>query len=339
MLTFRNVLACAVIALSATVSMYAFQPKPVDACLHPPLEFKIPIKADAQKGLIFFADGYQETVIRPGYKLDTAGMQAKNDAVAGFTTIAWLIPTPSLPDNYREAEAAMFGKLEEFTKAEQVAPMNSAREHDADSAKPEKQGAEFLEEVVVGDYKIQPIKASGELGVLELKGWLKDNGFGQPTDKALRHYTEAGHYWLAVKLHNPKGLPSNGEVKPLQIGFKTEKPVYPLRIYEGGGTFDLEMWVITDQEVDTEKSRAFGLETVEQRDSMMQQTHRKTRFTDLPEEVRKIAEDTKGLARLKKGDLHICRFFATGINDAIKLSEWKSDLTFEFKAVNETKKD
>ncbi|MBK8207553.1 MAG: DUF2330 domain-containing protein [Planctomycetes bacterium] len=339
MLSFRNVLAGAAIAISATVAMYAFQPTPVDACLHPPREFKIPIKADAQKGLIFFVDGYQETVIRPGYKLDTEGMKVKNDAVEGFTTIAWLIPTPNLPDNYKEADAAMFSKLEEFTKPEENVGLNSAQEDGVDSDKLEKHGAEFLEEVVVGDYKIQPIKASGELGVLEMKGWLKDNGFGEPTDKALRHYTDAGHYWLAVKLHNPKGLPANGEVKPLQIGFKTDKPVYPLRIYEGGGTFDLEMWVISDREVDTEKSKAYGLQTVEQRDVMMHQANRKTTYVDLPEEVRKIADDTKALAKLKKGDLHVCRFFAAGINDTIKLSEWKTDLTLEFKTVNETKKD
>lgn len=330
------VLMSAAAALAASV--FIAGALPADACLHPPREFKIPIKADAQKGLIFFADGRQEMVIRPGYKLDTKGMKGADDAIAGFTTVAWLIPTPNLPDNYKEADSKVFAQLEEFTQAHD----NSLEDSKHDDTNTWRggagaKGAEFHEEVVVGDYKIQPIKAHGELGVQELKGWLKDNGFGEPKDDLVRWYTDKEYYWLAVKLHNPKGLPANGEIKPLQIGFKTDKPVYPVRIHEGAGAFDLELWLITRKEVDTDKSKAFGLRTVEQRDPMMAQTNRETTFANLPKEVSKVSADTEALKQMKEGKLYCYRFFAPGINDKIDLSRWDGDLSFEFKPAADAK--
>ncbi|MBK8207552.1 MAG: DUF2330 domain-containing protein [Planctomycetes bacterium] len=333
------VLMSAAAALAASV--FVVGALPADACLHPPREFKIPIKADAQKGLIFFADGRQEMVIRPGYKLDTEGMKGADDAIAGFTTVAWLIPTPNLPDNYKEVDAKVFAQLEEFTKAYDNSPEDS--KHDDTNTWRGKRGgagakgAEFHEEVVVGDYKIQPIKAHGELGVQELKGWLKDNGFGEPKDDLVRWYTDKEYYWLAVKLHNPKGLPANGEIKPLQIGFKTDKPVYPVRIHEGAGAFDLELWLITRKEVDTDKSKAFGLRTVEQRDPMMAQANRETTFANLPKEISKVSADAEALKQMKEGKLYCYRFFAPGINDKIDLSKWDGDLSFEFKPAADAK--
>lgn len=321
-------------AASMLLGSYALAPQTSQACIHPEREFKVPISADAQKGILFFDNGRQEMVIRPGYKLDTKGLKAKDDAIAGFTTVAWLIPTPSLPDNYKEVDAKLFTELESFTKAEQEWGANgiedgqrSPRSH----GRPAAGGVEFHEQVKAGDYTIQPIKASGELGMVELKAWFKDNGFAEPKESLVRWYTENEYYWLAVKLHNPKGLLANGQVKPLQIGFKTDKPVYPVRINEGAGKFDLELWVVSRKEIDTKKSESLGLKTVEQRDPTMHQSNRETKFADLPAEVRKVAQDREGLNAMKEGKLYCYRFFATGVNDKIDLSKWKGDLSFEFK--------
>jgi hypothetical protein len=166
---------------------------------------------------------------------------------------------------------------------------------------------------------------------MELKGWLKDNGFGEVADSVLKHYLDNDYYWLAVKLSREQGLPASGNVKPLAIGFDTETPCYPLKINAGSGKFEMELWVITANELDLEKTKTFGLQTVEQRDPLMSQQNRSTRFSDLPEVVRKVADDQDKLKKLKAGELRCYRFFGAGMNETTDISKLDKDLTFEFK--------
>lgn len=341
MISFRNLLvAGSLVGALAFGAALFIETRDAQACLHPEHEFKFPIKAGAQKGLIFFADGREELVIRPSYKVEGEGLKVKNDAVEGFTTLAWLVPVPNLPDTYKEADAKLFSELEDFTRPQERATRDGRRSlgknwsDEEDSAN----GVEFLEEVKVGDYSIQPVKAKGEMGALELNNWLSTNGFGSVDEKVMKYYIDNNHYWLAIKLKNDKGLPANGEVKPLRIGFDTDKPVYPIKINQGRGSFDLELWLITAQEIDTEKTKALGLETVEQQDSTMLQKNRKTRFSDLPQVVKDVASDDEGLKKLKAGELYCYRFFGVGVDKDIDLSKLEADLGFSFKA-EEPKKD
>lgn len=315
---------------------------PVQACIHGPSEFTVPIKAGGQAGLIFFAEGRQQMVIRPSYSVELPNKgkgRVKDDATSKLTSLAWLIPVPSLPDTYKEADEKLFSKLEEFTKREEIDDQNWGKDSRgaAGNAKQEEDGIEMEEEVKVGDYTIQPIKAKGEMGGLELNAWLKDKGFGTVAESTMKYYVGKEYYWLAVRLHNPKGLPSDGQVKPLQIGFATEKPVYPIKINAGRGEFDLDLWLITPKEVDLSKSKPFGLTTFEQEDAQSRQTNRETRFSALPEQVKKIAADDDGLKSLKAGKLYCYRFQGHGYDSTTDLAKLESDLTFEFKQVNEAK--
>lgn len=339
MISLRTSLVAGAIAVGTLFGTFLFNTQSVEACLHPAREFKYPIKAGAQKGLIFFADGRQTMVIRPSYKVEGEGLTVNNDAVEGFTTVAWLVPTPSLPEGYKEADAKLFSELEDFTSAEEIMARNSKDGPRAlgGARRPDEAGVVMHKEVKVGDYTIQPIKAKGDLGQLELNNWLKNNGFGEVDADVLKHYTENDHYWLAIKLENPKGLPANGEVKPLQLSFATEKPVYPIKINHGRGAFDLELWLITDREVDTEKSKLFGLKTTEQQDVTMQQTNRKTRFSLLPAVVKDVAKDDEGLKKLKAGELYCYRFFGVGLGKDVDLGKLEHDLGFSFK--EQPKKD
>lgn len=313
---------------------------PVQACIHGPSEYTVPIKAGGQAGLIFFADGRQEMVIRPSYTVELpedGKDKAKNDASTKLTSLAWLIPVPSLPDTYKEADDKLFSKLAEFTKGEDKEKQNWGKgtrgaPGEADLGL-EEDGMAMEEAVKVGDYTIQPIKAKGEMGGNELNAWLKDNGFGSVAEDTLKFYVGKEYYWLAVRLHNAKGLPADGSVKPLQIGFATDKPVYPLKINAGRGEFDLDLWLITAKEVDLEKSKAFGLETFEQGDSSTVQKNRETKFSALPEQVKKIAADDAGLKALKAGKLYCYRFQGYDLDGSTNLGKLENDLSFEFKAV------
>lgn len=333
---FRNLFAFCAIAAATAAMAPLFVGSDASACIHPPVEVSYPLLPGTQLGLVFFDNGREELVIRPSYKLDlpeTGPHKPKDDAHGKLTTLAWVIPVPVVPDSYKEADEAMFGKLRDFTAVVRDVDTNGLRS-DAKghkSLEDQRDGVELLEAVAVGDYKIQPIKAKGELGGLELKAWMKDNGFGEIKDETLKYYLGKDYCWLAVKMHNAKGLPADGNVKPLQIGFATDTPCYPLKINAGANSFDLELWLITRKEVDLEKSAKFGLKTAEQGDAGVSQSHRQTTFDELPELVRKSAQDVDGLKALKAGDLNCYRFFGKGMNKTTDLAKLEGDLKFEFK--------
>ena len=339
---FRTILAAGTLAVASVAGIWALGGvNQVNACIHPPKEFKYPIKAGTQKGLIFFADGYETMIIQPGYKVENAELKNRNDAIEGFTTVAWVIPVPQLPDLYEEANKETFSKLADFTPGIESRPdtRNSLGKKDwgEDGIDEEKQGIELDEKIQVGDYTIQPIKARGELGGTQLNEWLDTNGFAKINDDVLTHYLDNEFFWLAVKLHKAEGLPADGQVSPLKIGFKTDQPVYPLKINQGTGTFDLDLWLITNKEVDLDKSKAAGLTTNEQRNRFELQKNRETKFSALPEEIRKEAVDLTELKNLKAGKLFCYRFEGKGLGKDDSLSKMKSDLTFEWKP--EKKKD
>ncbi|MCA8914290.1 MAG: DUF2330 domain-containing protein [Planctomycetes bacterium] len=331
-MSLRRIPVLAAAGALAISSAWLLLPQPTaQACMHPPKEFKFPIKAGAQKGLVFFADGREELVIRPSYTVEGEGIVVKNDAVEGFNSLAWIVPVPNLPDTYKEADAKLFTELADFTEPMERPSKGDKRNALGDDWGPaEKQGAEFLEQVKVGDYTIQPVKAKGELGAAELNNWLGDNGFGKVDEKVMKHYIDKEYYWLAVKLNNDKGLPANGEVKPLRIGFATDKPVYPIKINQGRGSFDLELWVITQQQIDTELTKAQGLKTVTQQDNEMLQANLKTSFSKLPKVVKEVANDDEALKNLKTGDLYCYRFFGVGMDGDCDVSKLDSDFTFTF---------
>lgn len=330
-------LIAAAAALSLAVVGGALAPDSAEACLHPLKEFKFPIKAGAQRGLIFFDAGHEELVLRPSYSLDTssAGKEVKDDAIKGFNSLAWLVPLPSLPESYKEADKLIFTELEDFTPAYQKSPKNSWRGRAKGELRggDEADGVEYFEKIKIGDYTIQPIKAKGEMGEVELNNWLETNGFGKITEETLKYYIDKDYYWLAIKLSNKEGLPVKGDVKPLQISFKTEKPVYPLKINSGRGEFDMELWVITRKELDLKKSKAFGLKTVEQAKKGYIQKNRQTRFSRLPKTVKAVAQEVSALKKMKAGTLYCYRFFGTGMDKTTDLSKLADDLAFEFKAI------
>lgn len=327
----------ALVLAAGAFTLLAMQGGVTRACEHPPREFKYPIKAGAQRGLIMFAGGRQHMVIAPSYSIeDVPAEKIKNDAIEGFTSLAWVIPVPALPDTYEEASAKLFASLEEFTRPHEAVGKNSQR--DDNDEKSEEEGAQFFEPVKAGAYAIQPIKASGDKGSLELNTWLDENGFGKIKEDLLKYYNENNFYWLAIKLSAEKGLPVEGALKPLHIGMFCTRPTYPLKIRAGMGAFDLELYVITRDEVDLDKSKGFGLHTIEQADSAFLQSNRKTTFDVLPSEVRdlvkNVAEDKPRIGQLRQGVIYCYRFMGSEL-DAGKLT---AELTFEFKASGDKRK-
>lgn len=319
---------------------FSYLNTPVEACLHPAKEFKYPIKAGSQRGLIMFHDNKQHLVIAPSYKVDGLPKErVKNDAIEGFNSLAMIIPVPNLPESYAEADAKLFTDLDEFTAPEEVPDLrdaksgrNSARGHGGD----EQEGATFYKPVKAGAYDIQPIKASGEKGGIELNAWLDNNGFGAVRDDLLKYYIDNKFYWLAVKLSAEKGLPVSGDLKPLMLTVGTSKPFFPLKIRAGEGEFDAEIWLICADKIDIEKTKAFGLLTVEQRDGGFIQKNRATAPTKLPKTVAGIW--SKFEMDKSPAELNCYRFYGAGLNKDGSLAKLEKDLTFEILAKKSDRK-
>lgn len=336
----RTLNYCILTAAAMAAVVWFGGPRAADACIHPPKGFMAPIDSGAQRGLVLFDNGRQELVIQPGYRVNTEKLEraevTDDGVVKGLKSFAWLVPLPALPDSYAEAEATLFDDLQKFTAVGPRLPEDDSDERTlgpvvfADDD--ESDTVEFFEAVTAGAYTIQPIKAQGELGGQELAAWLKDNDFGEVDERILRFYLLENYYWLAIKWKSEADLPADGSAKPLQISFKTPKPVYPLKINDKRGEFDLELWLITREAVDLTKSRRFGLVTAEQHDEEMFQKNRETGYVKLPESVRKLADPVEGLKELRKGAVYCYRFMGKDLDaeDGLDLGLLQEDLYFEF---------
>lgn len=306
------------------------------ACIQPPKDFTRYVDTGTQRGLVFFDNGREELVIQPAYTVSTIDVPAAEFTDAGtfkhLTSFAWVVPLPSLPDAYAEVEPAVFDDLAKFTEITARVPEPERGSDDGEVVFGEKDALEFFAPVKAGAYKIQPLKANGEAGGKELTAWLEDNDFGALDERVLRYYLRAEYYWLAVKLDVPEGLPAEGSSKPLRISFKTPRPVYPLKIYDKHGEFDLELWVITRHAIDLAKSRRFGLETAEQHDDRDQQQNRETSYIRLPETVRAIADPSAELKELRIGKVFVYRFIGRDLDreGGLDLGMLQEDLFFEF---------
>jgi hypothetical protein len=62
--------------------------------------------------------------------------------------------------------------------------------------------------------------------------WLRQNGFVTPTNfiPAIRAYAQEGWYFVASKIGLDASLPNGANAHPLTLTFKTDRPVYPLRL-------------------------------------------------------------------------------------------------------------
>lgn len=327
-------------AMVAGSALIAALPLPrAGACIHPPKDFKFAVENGPQRGIVMWENGRQELVMMPGYAVGSSkDPDAKLDIgddgmVRDFTGFGWLVPLPEVPDGYKEASKTIFKDMHEFTRVRPRLEVLKGEDGPVISGDaPSEDGIKFLEAVSIGEYLIQPIKAKGDAGATELKAWLKENSFGEVSDGTLRWYVQRQWCWLAIKLSSAKGLPEAADAKPLQISFKTPRPVYPLKVNDGRGAFDAEIWVITRERIDLAKSRAFGLRTPEQDDDYYMQENRETGFVKLPQSVQDLSPDSEDFKGLRLGAIYCYRFSGKGYESSKgeDVGAWLDDMSFYF---------
>ncbi len=99
----------------------------------------------------------------------------------------------------------------------------------ADSASLSGDEVSVLERKTVGLYETATLSSRDGQAVFD---WLNQNGFVAPTNfiPAIRAYAQEGWYFVASKIRLNASLAEAAKPHPLTLTFKTEHPVYPLRL-------------------------------------------------------------------------------------------------------------
>jgi len=86
-----------------------------------------------------------------------------------------------------------------------------------------------LDRKMVGVFETTTI-ASHDANALQT--WLAGNGYWMPTNSGpvIASYVRDGWFFVATKIHRENAASSTGTPHPLSFTFKTEKPVYPMRL-------------------------------------------------------------------------------------------------------------
>eukprot|EP00913_Durusdinium_trenchii_P008936 g8402.t1 len=207
------------------------------------------VRVGDQNTYVFFKDGVETFVIRPGYqgKVDEFGM---------------LIPMPSVPalrkvsDNvFSHVRAAVdppevvIDLRRRFLPNAAAAPGNAVQQQGAlGGLRMSKKSVRVLKEEAVGMYEVAVLEAGSSAA---LKKWMDEHGYKYPKgmDKACDDYVKIGWCFVAVKTKIgqkkgadpkpgmrrvntklPAGSTFDGHVQAMGFRFKTDKLVVPMRL-------------------------------------------------------------------------------------------------------------
>ncbi len=176
------------------------------------------VREDSQKAVIVYDQGVETLILSVEFSGD-----AKQ--------FGWIIPTPARPEVSKSSDE-LFKSLEDLTGStvvyDQTYGLGSAPEA-------MKESVTVLERKKIDIYDIAVLESTSSQ---DLAKWLKDNGFQYPENEAyiFDDYIKNSWVFTAVKVQAEfldtvasKRL-SEGRATPLQLVFKSENIVYPLKI-------------------------------------------------------------------------------------------------------------
>lgn len=287
---------------------------PALACIHPPKEYAGSAQQGAQEAIVFWHQGREELVIKNDFRI-VPGPGGELP-----THLAWVVPVPSAPDHYSVEDVEIFRVL--FQAFEE----RIARDTRGGSKGLPNGGIERLEAVSVGEYDVQPIRATGEEGARALSEWLAANGFGEIPEALSAWYVERGWVWLAIKVSAARGQESitrNGSLRPLRVSFATPDIVYPVLFSGASGAFDVSLYLVTEERIAALGDvSAFGFE-IEAAAEM-----------DLPDEVEAIQRRAQGEGAWQPIESPVVtQVVGHGVNGAGNpLAAWKQDFRISMSA-------
>ncbi len=229
--------------------LFLLAPRDVAACLHAPGGARV--RQHEQMGLVVHGGGIEDLILRIEY-----------DVAAGTEKLGWVVPVPSEPTRYAALSPDLFEDVERWVGLEYES------EGTAEALVLGALGVQELEPHTVGPYDVQPIRATGETAASAVNEWLVDHGFHAIDDAPLQYYADREWTFLVVGIGSGASgaLPDRDELPPLQITFRSERPVYPLKLSTHMGTFGATIFLFSRSRYSNEDfsgalDRGFGVVT------------------------------------------------------------------------------
>ncbi|MFH0819608.1 MAG: DUF2330 domain-containing protein [bacterium] len=173
-----------------------------------------------QKAVIFYEKGVETLVLSIAFKGDAEDF-------------AWIIPTPQKPEVNKSSDE-LFSSLEKLT-APQIDYNRPQPLFLGATGGPEEKSVQIIETKKIDYYDITVLTAGDKEALVK---WLNEHEYQFPENSSyiLDSYIKDKWYFTAVKI-DASSISSGVEAQlreghaiPLQLVFKTDKPVYPLKI-------------------------------------------------------------------------------------------------------------
>ena len=177
-----------------------------------------------ERALVVETPGHERIVL----SLDLAGDPGGRPAV--------VLPVPAVPDVEAIEHGDPLAYLDTATAEVETAVGGGAPEGTAASP------VDVIGRETVGGYDVARL-ASGDSAALD--AWLRRNGYSLPdgAEPILAQYVNQGWRFVAIRL----APGDEGRLKPLDVSFATDSPVYPMRLEQLASTpVDLTLYTLAD---------------------------------------------------------------------------------------------
>ena len=157
-------------------------------------------------------------VDNPGHERIVLSLDLASDP--GGTRRRWCCPCPGCPRSRRSSTATRSPTWTRRRPRSSTGAVGGGAP-DESAASP----VDVIGRETVGGYDVARL-ASGEAGALD--AWLRRNGYALPdgAEPILADYVDRGWRFVAIRLAQGE----EGRLKPLDVSFATDAPVYPMRL-------------------------------------------------------------------------------------------------------------
>lgn len=321
---YRTLLSLAIVLTAAPIAW---------SCCMVPATFAGTIGQDAQRAVMFYNDGREDLIVGIDYRITP---NSDIEKVVMPDRFAWVITVPNEPDRYKLADKKLFDQVDSWAYRKVVPPRPVPRSANGvdNAVTPEeapKAAIELGKREVIGPYDIQPVRGVGPDALTGLNDWLKDNGFPAEDPEHMKYFVQEGFTFLAIKISKPKdskAVGDSGKLPPLHLSFETDAPYYPLRFSSRQGEFGVNLYVLSTEPVDYEKSLPSLNKMAWSGRDLLRNVSVKT--SEFPERLAESFKNVEDAPTDAKWYLNVVN--ARQVNRDNAIAKWDSDVFFVINA-------
>lgn len=203
------------------------------SCIHV-IDAPYPVKEDCKEALLFEKDGLSHLVVRT--RISSPELPR---------SLAWVIPTPRVPEVVKEESADIFPQLYKLIPDRvQVTPTLYQFLPSCSTLPMPGQPIIVHQAQSTEHYTTQIVEIRSENASEALNGWLVKNGFSPVPEQNQRHYLIPGRAFVCVKIRK---LPESttAQVPPVHLAWQDDELSLPLKFSSHSGQFDVDLYVLS----------------------------------------------------------------------------------------------